>query len=140
MTPHNVQTFCLTSAVHVYSFNVSGATDQSAMLLAAQLTPTSNSTSNSTSTEISLKANTATITNDGATQLTFRVTGLTENVSVVVLLNGSNGTLSESSGSADSTGTYSGSLSYQGPYAGPATLSATDNLGDVSNILNVTVT
>jgi len=85
-------------------------------------------------------ANAATITNDGSTQLTFTVTGLTGNTSVAVLLNGPNGTLSESSGSANPTGIYSGSLSYQGPYSGPATLSATDNLGDVSNVLNVTIT
>jgi len=95
------------------------------------------STSNSTS--ISLTANAATITNDGSTQLSFKVAGLEGNVSVVVLLNGLNGTLSESSGTADVTGTYSGSLSYQGAYSGPATLSATDNLGDFSNVLNVTI-
>ena len=94
----------------------------------------------STSTRMALTANAFTITNDGLTHLPFTVTGLGRNVSVVVLLNGPNGTLSESSGTADPTGSYSGSLSYQGPYSGPATLSATDNLGDVSNVLNVTVT
>jgi len=94
----------------------------------------------STSARISLTANALTITNDGSTHLPFAVTGLEGNVSVVVLLNGPNGTLSESSGAADPTGNYSGSLSYQGPYSGPATLSATDNLGDVSNVLNVTIT
>jgi len=87
-----------------------------------------------------LNVDSTTIINDGSQQVTFRATGFPPNSAVVALLNGPDGTLNESAGTTDSKGTYSETLTYQGPYSGPATLSATDNLGDVSNVLNVTIT
>ena len=93
-----------------------------------------------TETRIFIETSSLVIADDGSTQIAFNVAGFAPSIPVVVLLNAMpNGTLARSLGQTDSTGSYSGILTYRGPYFGPATLSATDNLADISNVLNMTV-